>query len=37
MNNGIQNITHAAQRKMVEKLADAALSKMSRDREESLL
>lgn len=37
MNNSIQNVTHAAQRKMVEKLVDTALSKMSKDREESLL
>ena len=37
MNNGIQNVTHAAQRKMVEKVIDTALSKVSKDREESLL
>ena len=37
MNSSIQNVTHATQRKMVEKLVDAALSKMSNDREESLL
>lgn len=37
MNSSIQNATHAAQRKMVEKLVDTALSKMSKDREESLL
>ncbi len=37
MNSSIQNVTHAAQRKMVEKLVDTALSKMSKDREESLL
>lgn len=37
MNNSIQNVTHAAQRKMLEKLVDTALSKMSKDREESLL
>lgn len=37
MNSSIQNVTHVAQRKMVEKLVDTALSKMSKDREESLL
>ena len=37
MSNGIQNVTHAAERKLVEKLVDTALSKMSKDREESLL
>lgn len=37
MNNGIQNVTHAAERKLVEKLVDTALSKISKDREESLL
>lgn len=31
------NITHSAQRKMVEKLVDVALSKVSKDREESFL
>ena len=37
MSNNFQNVTHAAQRKMVEKLVDTALSKISKDREESLL
>ena len=37
MNSNIQNVTHVAQRKMVEKLVDTALSKISKDREESLL
>lgn len=37
MNSGIQNVTHAAQRKMVEKLVEAALSKVNKDREESFL
>lgn len=37
MSNGIQNVTHAAQRKMVEKLVEAALSKVNKDREESFL
>jgi len=35
--SGIQNVTHSAQRKMVEKLVDVALSKLSKDREESFL
>lgn len=37
MNGSIQNVTHAAQRKMVEKLVEAALSKVKKDREESFL
>ena len=37
MNNSIQNVTHAAQRKMVEKIIDTALSKLNGDREESFL
>jgi len=37
MSNGIQNVTHAAQRKMVEKIMDTALSKISSEREESFL
>ena len=37
MSSGMHNITHAAQRKMVEKLVDTALSKLNKDREESLL
>ncbi len=32
MNTNFQNITHAAQRKMMEKLVDVALSKVSKDR-----
>lgn len=37
MGNSIQNLTHSAQRKAVEKIVDVALSKVSKDREESLL
>lgn len=37
MNSNIQNLTHQAQRKMVEKLVEAALSKVKQDREESFL
>lgn len=37
MNKGIQNVTHVAQRKMAEKLVETALSKITKDREESLL
>lgn len=37
MSNNIQNLTHAAQRKVMEKLVDAALSKVQKDREESFL
>lgn len=37
MESNIQSLTHAAQRKMVEKLVDVALSKVSKDREESFL
>ena len=37
MSNSIVNATRSAQRKMMEKIMDAALSKVSRDREESFL
>ena len=37
MNESFQNITHAAQRKAVEKLIDSALSKVKKDREDSFL
>ena len=37
MSNSIQNLTHSAQRKMMEKIVDVALSKVSSDREESFL
>ena len=37
MRNDIENLTHQAQRKMVEKLVDTALSKVNNDREESFL
>ena len=37
MANGIQNLTHAAQRKMAEKLIDTVLSKVTKDREAGLL
>lgn len=37
MSNSIQNMTHAAQRKMAEKLVETALSKVNKDREESFL
>ncbi len=37
MNTNFQNITHSAQRRMVEKLVDIALSKANKDREESFL
>ena len=37
MNHSIENVTHSAQRKMMEKLIDTVLSKMSKDREESFL
>lgn len=37
MNNNIQGLVHSAQRKMVEKVVDTALSKMECDREESFL
>lgn len=37
MNTNIQNVTHAAQRKMVEKVVDVALSKVQKDREASFL
>lgn len=37
MANRIENITHTAQRKMVSKLIDTALSRVNKDREESLL
>jgi len=35
--NGVQGMAHAAQRKMVEKIIDTALTKVNKDREESLL
>ena len=37
MNESFQNITHAAQKKAVEKLIDSALSKVKKDREDSFL
>lgn len=37
MNNSILSVTHSAQRKLVEKAVDAALSKVNKDREESFL
>ena len=37
MNSNIQNLTHSAERKMVEKLIESALSKINKDREESFL
>lgn len=37
MNNNIQNLTHQAQRKLVERLVDATLSKMKGNREENFL
>lgn len=37
MSNSILNVTHSAQRKMVEKLVDIALSKIKKDREDSFL
>lgn len=37
MNSSIQSLTHSAQRKVVEKIVDAALSKVNKDREESFL
>lgn len=37
MANRIEHITHGAQRKMVSKLIDTALSRVNKDREESLL
>ncbi|MGN0298129.1 MAG: radical SAM protein [Lachnospiraceae bacterium] len=37
MSNTIQNVTHAMQRKMIEKLVDSILSTMNKDREECFL
>lgn len=37
MSNSIQNLTHSAQRKMVGKIVDTALTKIHNDREESFL
>lgn len=37
MNTSISNATHSMQRKKVEKIVDAALSKVKKDREESFL
>lgn len=37
MHSNFQNVTHSAQRKMVEKIIETALSKLNDDREESFL